>query len=983
MIFTDSNNVAEHNFNQAILAAMEAYSGRICFRVKRDGLYRDVTYRHFQRLTLRLAYFFHQQGINRGQRVAIVADNSTEWMVAYMACLLAGGVVVPLRDSLAPGMLKFILQDSQAHCVVVQTSDQSKIIQDALDELPELKMILVIEKITGEAAKQVSLFSVLSASVPPEAQDALRRHAESIPPDADAAIYYTRTETGTPNGAVFTHNQRLKSMHYLATWLTFDDDDVAFTMISWGIVSSLDFALYQFLAGVTNVLAESAGMISTQKITGNMQHTSPTLMLITPFILNRFYSEVIRELSESPESNLEVFNWALSISKAYLAAGPDASEELRRGYARADMTFFSQIRGKVGGRMRRLYSVRASLPQHLADFTEAIGLLPLNIYHLTEAGGFPTISTAGARQPGACGHIGPGFKMRIAADGEVLVKGPTLFKDYWRRPGEKAQIVDSEGWLHTGDLGYLDSGGYLYLTGRKRPFFVLSTGRKIMPERVEQALMESPFIAHAVIFGEGRPYVSALIVPDLEALAECVLGDADDDDATSAGEPASDITWYWLHNDDGEDRPVATPVHPEVKDLLDQAIAKANAAFDTWEQVRVYCLIEQAFSQVADEINALMPNDRHLLADKYQPQVDALYPQTVQAEAEAITEVQVRPERLRELLAKENLLDAWLTDAGIEFLFELAREKQIDAPSIVHICDIAASIAQMEHEETPISTALIVGDTAQIARHLPPSQIQLLRHDHIRRMRKMLVALAPMVDGQLLGFVIDKHGYLRGIHKLDVNLEAQPSTFLLGPQFRRHADISGQCNAVVFFVPTGGKQVRVFSNGELVGRYSNGDWSKESMFRVADRMAELIEQKQYDVSLVQRILRCAFQMSEENLGAIFIIGNADTILERSDAPEISHFAWIVSADLDTMSDAELINFAKQDGATVVDTGGHFRGCMVLLRPAANTQAEIGPGKGARHSSAAKMSAEAQCLAITVSQDGPITIYDSGKRVLSL
>jgi DNA integrity scanning protein DisA with diadenylate cyclase activity len=256
-----------------------------------------------------------------------------------------------------------------------------------------------------------------------------------------------------------------------------------------------------------------------------------------------------------------------------------------------------------------------------------------------------------------------------------------------------------------------------------------------------------------------------------------------------------------------------------------------------------------------------------------------------------------------------------------------------------------------------------------------------LHSDHIRRMRNILLTMAKIVDGVVLGFAIDKYGYVRGVHRLG-EPPNEGSTFL-GPQFRHHAAISRQCDAVVFFVPTGGRQVRVFANGQLVGRYANGDWSPDSMLRVDKIVARLAEEKSYDLDLVRRVLRCAFKMSERNLGAIFIVGNADDILEHSDDSEISHFASIVSADMEELSDKELINFAKQDGATVIDVEGQFRGCMVLLRPDAETRAEIGPGKGARHSSAAKMSAEAECLAITVSHDGPITIYDSGRRVLSL
>jgi DNA integrity scanning protein DisA with diadenylate cyclase activity len=184
-------------------------------------------------------------------------------------------------------------------------------------------------------------------------------------------------------------------------------------------------------------------------------------------------------------------------------------------------------------------------------------------------------------------------------------------------------------------------------------------------------------------------------------------------------------------------------------------------------------------------------------------------------------------------------------------------------------------------------------------------------------------------------------------------------------------------------VPAGGRQVRVFAEGQLVGRYADGDWSPDNADNVDTLIEDLAATKGYNAALVKRVFRCAFQMSEENLGAIWLLGNAGLILQRSDAPEISSLATIISANIDQLTDRELVNFAKQDGATVIDTQGKFRGCMVLLRPGANTTAEIGPGKGARHSSAAKMSLEASCLAITVSQDGPITIYNNGERVLSL
>jgi len=577
-----------------------------------------------------------------------------------------------------------------------------------------------------------------------------------------------------------------------------------------------------------------------------------------------------------------------------------------------------------------------------------------NVYSLTESGGFPAVSLPGSSRSNACGKTSTGFKIRIADDGEVLIQGETVIHRYWQNPEKTEQAIDADGWLHSGDIGHFDTDKFLHITGRKRHLMVLSTGRKIAPVAIENALTASPFVTQAAIFGEGKPYVSAMIVPDLKTLS----------------------TYF---KDDGE--VVASTGHPRVKALLDEVIGEINSKLDRWEQIREYNLLDQALSQDTGELTPSMKISRHVVAERYASQIEAMYPITMHLEEKEVTQVQVDPAHLRGLLEKESILDAWMSDAGIEFLFDLARVRKIDAPSMVNICDTAASIAQMENEEKPLSTALIVGDPVRIGRVLPPSQIQLLSQDHIRRMRKTLVTLSKMVDGIVLGYVVDRYGYVRGVHKLEIDLKETPG--FLGPQFRHHAAISEKCDAVVFFVPAGGRQVRVFAHGQLIGRYANGDWSPDKIAHVDELIEELCEEKEYNLALIQRILRCAFQMSEENLGAIWMVGDADIILKHSDISEIGSFATIFSDDVDQLSDREMINYAKQDGATVIDSNGQFRGCMVLLRPGADTPAQIGPGKGARHSSAAKMSTEAKCLAITVSQDGPITIYDTGQQILSL
>ena len=953
------------NFNQALLAAMDKYAKRTCFKFKRGKRYRKISYRKFEWLLFRVTHFFRLQGISNGERVAIIARNSVECMLAYVASLLSGGVAVPLHASLTSHMLHFILKDSGASLVVLQNEEHIKIVLDTIASnasecWPDLKTVLVIDQELAAmpsypSQKVFSMASVLAEknTLSPEEQTMIRAHAEGIAPHALSWIYYV-TSKGQPKGAGFDHGQSLSVMQQIAEWFTFEEDELAITVRSWSEPPILATSLHYFLSGVANVVLSEYN----EKMIESMQQTSPTVMLATPHSFELFYESFMSWLSEQPESNQKVFQWALAKGREYWQIGAEvASEKLREEYMRADMTFFSQLRGQIGGRMRHLYSTGASLPQELAEFYQAIGLPVLNVYSLAETGGFVTFSLPETYRPASCGRVARGFEIRIADEGEVLVRGETMMRGYWQQAEETKHAFDDDGWLRSGDLGYIDDDGYLYITGRKPHLMVLSIGRKMARHVIEDALTSCRFITEAVAFGDGKPYVSAMIMPDRNALLA-----------------------YFQNTEDEHN--VMSTTHPKVKALLDEEIRQINSKLDYWEQIREYTLLDEPLTPTSNPHAPPVTITAHVVAEQYADKIDAMYPMTMQLEMDQVTQVQVEPNRLRELLEKERLLDAWMADAGIEFLFALAREKQIDVPSMVHICDVVASIAQMESEEKPLSTALIVGDPARIARILPESQVQLLQHEHIRRMRHELVMLAKMVDGLVLGYVVDKYGYVRGIHRLKVPLN-DCSSLLMGPQFRHHAAISRECDAVVFFAPSGGRHVRVFANGELVGRYSNGDWSPDNIPEMDDVVAQLVKQKKYDLELVQRILRCGFQMSEKNLGAIFLLGDSDLILARSDSSEITSVASILSIDLNELSDQEVINFAKQDGATIIDNNGQFRACMVLLRPAADTQAEIGPGKGARHSSAAKMSAEAKCLAVTISQDGPITLYESGRRVLSL
>ncbi len=497
------------------------------------------------------------------------ARNSLEWMTAYVAGHLSGAIVTPVRASLPPDLLKYVLADCGASLAIVQGPEQFRQLSIQDDQLPQLCTILSIEELHDPQAGWFSLSSILYEPISASAEQEIRDHTLEIEPDAVGSICYTTCADGRLRGAVFNRGQIVKTLLSMAEWLKLDEDDLGFTTPQpWSELPHLNSTLHYFISGVANALAEG-----DETSFEDLQHISPTVTLTTPYAFEYIYLQVMSEMEHLPRSSQEVFQWALTVGKDFHAAGLSASPELRESYQRADMTFFNNIRGMMGGRLRRFYSAGAPLSRKWVEFAEAIGILPLNVYSLTKAGGFPAVSRPSAWRAGSCGQIAPNFQIRIDDDSEILVRGETVMCGYWGRPGDTCQVLDADGWLHTGDLGRFDSDGYLYITGHKRSLIVLATGRKVIPALIEQRLTGSPYIAQALIFGDGRRYLSALIVPDFATAKTHLQG---------KGLLQADQT--------------VSGAQSAVADLIDRSIREINMKLDGWEQIEQYTILDQPFT---------------------------------------------------------------------------------------------------------------------------------------------------------------------------------------------------------------------------------------------------------------------------------------------------------------------------------------------------------------------------------------------------
>lgn len=289
------------NLGKALLQVMDTRPTQICLQVKQGGRYQDISYQRFQDQTFRLVRFFHEQGLSGGERVVITADNSLEWLVAYMACLLAGAIVVPVRTTLTINELHFILEETAAAAAVLQESKHLQAADLALqpkskNPLPHLKTILSTDNQANLPAQVTPMASILNQPpVTPEAINTFRAQVDAIAPQAPVAIQYVISPSDFPKGAVFTHAQNLASLQSIAQWLTFEEDDLAFTFRPWSEPSSLMTTLHYFLSGVPNALRTSY-----KKLQEDMRQSGPTITFNNPFGLEMFYDACLSKIADQP-----------------------------------------------------------------------------------------------------------------------------------------------------------------------------------------------------------------------------------------------------------------------------------------------------------------------------------------------------------------------------------------------------------------------------------------------------------------------------------------------------------------------------------------------------------------------------------------------------------------------------------------------------------------------------------------------------------
>jgi len=480
------------------------------FYFRREGRWHGFSWARFGEEAHAFAAALLARGLTRGAAVCVLMGNVPEWPVADVGTIAAGGVGVGLYPTSSPEQCRYIVEHSDAEFVLVDTAAQLSKILGVLEGLPKVRAVIALDAGAARAAGVVSYEEFLSEgrakleSVRP----VLRERAEGAAADDTAVMVYTSGTTGQPKGACLSHRYIINSVESLRETIPVYDTDTAFSYLPFCHVAERISGLYNRLyAG-----APAHFVDDLSKLGEYMLEVRPTVFASLPRFFEKIHARVVSDLERLPDDERRRFEDALSVGREVVRAGQERREvpaELRSEYEQRALPLLSRVKDYFGGRIRLATSGGAPLPNEIAEFFAAAGLPILQAYGLTE-----NICVAFNRADnyrfGTVGPPMPGCEVRIAPDGEILVRSEMMFSGYYKEPEKTAEVL-RDGWLLTGDLGETDADGFLKITGRKKELIVLSTGKNVAPLLLENMLKEHHLVSQALVHGEGRSYLVALI----------------------------------------------------------------------------------------------------------------------------------------------------------------------------------------------------------------------------------------------------------------------------------------------------------------------------------------------------------------------------------------------------------------------------------------------------------------------------------------
>jgi long-chain acyl-CoA synthetase len=557
-------------------------------RYKREGRWIGISCHELYSRVVSVAAVLREWGFQKGERVAILGENRPEWAIADFACLGRGIVDVPIYPTLTAEQAAFILRDSGARMAFVSTAEQFRKLRSIQQETA-LERIVVMDEINDAGALCMS--SLMQNDAGSAEFDAVAR---AIGPDDLATIIYTSGTTGTPKGAMLTHGNLASNIEFSLGRFDLSGDDRSISCLPLSHITARHVDYAMFFHGVP------VAYCAIEELPQVFREIRPTFVAGVPRMYEKARQQA--ELKAGTGFKRKLFDWAIRTGRTHLNEITAGRQPSSLSWKLADKLVFSKIKAGFGGTLLAPISGGAPLGRDLAEWFASIGMRIYEGYGLTETSPVIAVNSPRAFKIATVGKPLPNVECRIAEDGELLVRGPSVFKGYWHLPQQTAAAFEPDGWFHTGDIGTIDEEGFLSITDRKKDLLKTSGGKFIAPQPIENALKTNPLVAYACVIGDRRKFPSVIIAPNFAPLEE----------------------WAQAQNIPGVTHAELVR-HPKVQLLFQAIVDQLNANLAKFEKLKKILLVPDEFSIATGEITPTLKLRRRVVEQKYRAEIEELY----------------------------------------------------------------------------------------------------------------------------------------------------------------------------------------------------------------------------------------------------------------------------------------------------------------------------------------------------------------------
>ena len=572
---------------------LKNYPNSTMFVTKTNGVWNGMKTADFVEKANLLSRGLISLGINAGDRVAVSSNNRVEWNLFDIAVQQAGAVLVPLYPNISENDYRFILNDAEVKICVVGNEELANKMKNVQGDVPSLQHLMTFDEVNG-----FTNWSAIDKAAESTDESVVKERMAAVKYEDLVTIIYTSGTTGQPKGVMLSHKNILSNVEACLDPIPADNSSKVLTFLPvCHIYERMLHYLYMYI-GCSVYFAESMDTIGD-----NIREVQPDVFTAVPRLIEKVFDKIMAKGDDLTGIKRKLFFWAVDLAEEFDVVGKSGWYHFKLKIARK--LIFSKWQEALGGKVRAIASGSAALQPRLARIFLAADIPILEGYGLTETSPVVSVNSfdKGIRI-GTVGALIDGVQVKIAEDGEILVKGPNVMMGYYKNPEATAEVIDSEGWFHTGDIGIFQEGKFLKITDRKKEIFKTSGGKYIAPQGMENKFKESRFIEQIMVIGEGEKFPSALIVPSFAFVKEW---------ATRKG-----LDFEKLSNEE-------IAAHPKLHERINQEVSALNKEYGNWEQIKKFVLLPKEFSIDGDELTPTLKLKRKKILAKYQKEYKSIY----------------------------------------------------------------------------------------------------------------------------------------------------------------------------------------------------------------------------------------------------------------------------------------------------------------------------------------------------------------------